>query len=186
MILRILVIFLAFSLGFMLAAFFGNLVFFEIETKITIGDLSNIILAVLLGIFGPIYLGKWLDDKRKIKDSMMNDVQKCIEIAEKVEEKIDQKRDGESFTQEEKSIIIGMIKRCRSTAYSLSIQLKESFDGANIDFKQPASDYWQKITDNYLMSDSFQMGSDFRRIVQNASDVFKREMVLSKHKVNKL
>ncbi len=152
-------------LGFTLGLIVNDFPLLTLDTKVGIGDVANIILAVVVAFLVPISLTTWLDNKRHVKDFIIEEIQECLGTIRCIKEYVDSCCITKKTLRKDIIKIMFKLKDNERQISSLRNQLKESFSFKSKkmvnELITQQSEYWKRLTDGDLLSKGYKINSDF-------------------------
>lgn len=142
---------------------------FEIDTKVSAGDLANLVLSVAVAFLIPISLSPMMSDKRVSKDILIAEVNECIKFLAKIKEEVDEYAQENASSSEMRMKVNSMISRTLSMKLgSLRTQLEYSFQVKSEEIRKEiekrGQEYWNETTGGELMSENFKFDLRFSMI----------------------
>jgi len=187
-IILIIIFLLLFISGFVAGKFAGNIPLVQLDYKMTLGDISNFLIAIFIAIVIPLSINSWLDDKRKLKDFLMDEVGNCVKALSVVRDTFDECYKKGKFKKEDRKNILLYFRRLDISIDSLINQIEMLFKnkGGKVreEIKNTYIKYWKKTTGGALMSDGFKVDYDF--VSDHYKNYFEFEIALKRavHKIN--
>lgn len=185
----LILIFLFFGIGVVTGLLIKDFPYLTIDSKVSVGDIGNFILALIVAIVIPILLNDWLDNERHLKNFIIEEIQKCIVSIEPIKAQINKCYLDDSTTMHDKKEIRFQFKEADIRFYCLKEQLILSFNkkGSKIysEIFAEYMKYWKDVTDGELMNDQFTIDEGFFRKHNQAYAYFEAFLKKCIHRINK-
>lgn len=182
----VLLLFVVFALGILVK----DIPLISLDKQVSISDLANLLLTIIVAFWIPISLSPWITDKRTLKDFLIDETKDLIDYFTKIKSSIDDAALKEVSSNIESRRINSMISQDLSMKVnSLIDQLNLSFEGKSEkirkELKQKYMDYWQETTSGALMSQKFKFDIQFRMLHDKSYAKLESCLKMAVHEINK-
>jgi hypothetical protein len=182
----IFLLFIAFALGIVI----NDIPFVSLGTEVSISDLANLFLTIIVAIWIPISLSPLITDKRTLKDFLIEETKDLISIFARIKTSIDDAVLKGVSSIIESTRINSMISQDLSMKVnSLIEQLNLSFEKQSRELgkeiKQKYFDYWQETTSGALMNQKFKFDIQFKIFHDKSYSKFEACLKKAVHEINK-
>lgn len=175
--------------GILIGSFIKNIPYFQWDTNIQVDEVANALLALILAIFLPFWINKWLENNKSIKQFLINEVAVFLQEVENIKNTIDKKYKAGSFNQEDKNEINLLFDHLDRRLDSLTTQISTNFpeqSTADISaIKESNTVYWKAITAGELMEPDFVINKTFWKHSLDSYFSFESQIKMFAHKINK-
>lgn len=153
-------------IGLVIGLLIKRVPFISLEQSTTIGELSNLILTIIIAILIPFSLDKWINEKRYLKEFLIDEIKGCITEIELISGFIHERyKEDKILDKKSKRELMKMFKKSDNKFNSLFIQLETAYKSKtkNIieEIKKENIEYWKLVTGGALMTDSFKVDERF-------------------------
>lgn len=80
---------LVFIVGFLIGLGVNDFAFFSFDHEVSISDLANLCLTLVVGLLIPLSLSPVITNKRVIKDFIIDDIKDCIAFLGSIKSEVD-------------------------------------------------------------------------------------------------
>jgi hypothetical protein len=143
-------------IGLAIGVIIDDMPFFTLERNLSIDDVMQLCVSIIALALGPWLVNKWLDEKRKAKDFLIQELRDYLKIVEELRSYID-KRHGEAdklITSEDRAYLMNRMKTLErhlgACIKQLEIVYKKKCNPLCANMKVSHSDYWKNITEDLL------------------------------------
>jgi hypothetical protein len=175
--------------GFGLGLAINNIPYFSFSSEVSVSDIANLLLTIIVAFWIPITLSPIITNKRTIKDFLIDEVKDCIAFLTLIKNAVDEAALQGTTSEATRKKINSMVSRDLSMKLSSLInQLNLSFEKQSAplrkDIDEKSREYWQETTGGGLMSRNYNI--DVAYCVAHDKNFFKIEACLKKavHEIN--
>ena len=156
-----------FFLGFVLGLSQKHIPYFKFDLNINVVDLLSLITTIVIAVLIPLWLQKFLRDKRDIKSLIMNEVLELIEILSEIPSMFTDDLRNNGFGQKDRNKVNSIYHQAEIKISFIQSQLKTSFGISSKKLiKQICGgfrDYKHYTTGGELMKKDFFLNDKFKR-----------------------
>lgn len=155
----ILLCLISFILGVSLDRIFKNLSYLQLDPKVSVVDITSLLVTIFIALLIPFYINKLIDDKRGIKMCLIDEFKELIEIMAQIKAIISDSYSRGSFENKDRDNINYLFHSAELKINSVIEQMSITFKDEAVATKQaltalfdPYKDY---LTGGELMISSF-------------------------------
>lgn len=182
--------FIFFSFGLAIGLFIENLPFLTFKKEVGVGEIANFLIALTIAILIPLLLHTWIDNKRFIKDYLIEEIKACLVTLTKIKEIVDDCYSNDSTSDKDKGRIVYLFSEVDRQINTFCEEMKHNFKKESKDIiniiKEANITYWKETTGGPLMNQQFKINYNFYN--KHNSSFYKNEVVIKKciSKINSL
>lgn len=189
-IINIIIILFLLCIGFVAGVFVKHIPGITLNHNIGLADIVNFVVVVLIAIITPLVFNQWQDNKRFIKNFLIDEVKSVIKEAEKIKKIIDDCAiNNKTNNIHRKSINMHfqcLNNKIDSLGQQIDISFKKPCNGLKEGLEKEYLKYWKKTTEGNLMSDSFIIDQNFCRMHNVIFAGFETNLKKAIHVINNL
>lgn len=189
-IINIIIILFLLCIGFVAGVFVKHIPGITLNHNIGLADIVNFVIIVLIAIITPLVFNQWQDNKRFIKNFLIDEVKSIIKEAEKIKNIInDCAINNKTNDIHRKSINMHfqcLDNKIDSLGQQIDISFKKSCNGLKEGLEKEYLKYWKKTTEGNLMSASFIIDQNFYRMHNVIFSSFETDLKKAIHVINNL
>ncbi|GAB2457502.1 hypothetical protein GCM10011375_06250 [Hymenobacter qilianensis] len=164
----IITLMLGIIIGFIISVAPDRFYLLSIESKISLGELSNILVTIILALIIPISINKWIDDNKSIKSLFSYEIDASLNSLKDIKDLIDICYDSGLAVQDgQKNKINFMFKvldnRVAFMVERINSKYKQECQGVIADVNGKNNTYWVTVTNGELMTTGYIINSTFMR-----------------------
>lgn len=131
----------------------------EFNKELKIYEVFNLILTIGIGLFIPFFIKRWIDDRRYIKNNLIEELKKVLDETIRIKEKISFCYLRKSITPADKDELNYLFEQSDIKVNTLVSLFETSYKTQSkvlvLDLKNSYFKYWKSVTGGELMKSTF-------------------------------
>ena len=176
------------SMGITIGLVINDLPYIRINKDVRFFEPMSFFLTALIGLFLPFYIKKWIDDRRSVRNELIDELKETLCEISKIRDKIGSCHARKSITREDKQEISFLFNiadlKVSNLEQLIGNELNSQISQLKANIKDEHIKYWKFLTSPDIMADSFTLVSDSYYISQN--EIYSKIEVAIKKTINKI
>lgn len=157
--LKICLIIIVFLGGIAIGFFIKKIPIIEFNREMKIYEVFNLLLTIGIGIFIPFFIKRWIDDRRYIKNDLIEELKRVLDETNRIKEKITFCYLRKSITPDDKDELNYLFEQSDIKVNTLVSLFETSYKSTTKELVTVLKDsylkYWKSITGGELMKSTF-------------------------------
>ncbi|MEZ4910280.1 MAG: hypothetical protein R2774_05410 [Saprospiraceae bacterium] len=177
---------------FIIGIIVDNIPYFTLSNEFELDDLLSILITIIIAISIPLYLQKWQENQRTLKDLVIDDIRELLKINDEIASKISNCKSSGIINNDDRKIVIESFDKIDRKIAILQSQIQENYpnksSGHLLSIQTISREYWSNTTGDELMKNQTNpsvFSQNYYDKFRLHSDKFEKELKLFAHRVNK-